>query len=154
MFKHTFRKHDSGAFKRRAKRGTGTLEMLVSFTLLLTTMSVATQTLVRYFRLTKSQEKFCLALDELSNQMDRLTVLPQREAVEAVRQLAPSVFVREHLPGVKLSGELHPMEAGTHLTLRISWNEIDRVHAPVQLSGWLFESSADAEQQNKKAETP
>lgn len=142
------------ASQRHAKHGVGTLEMFVSLSLLITTMSVATQTMVRYFRLTKSQEKYCLALDELSNQMDRLTALPRREVIAAVRQLAPSEFVRGQLPGVKLSGELQPTEAGTHLTLRISWDEIDRVQAPVQLSGWLFESIAESEPRNKKAETP
>jgi hypothetical protein len=154
MINPTLNHPKASVSKRRSKYGAGTLEMLVSLSLLMTTMTVATQTIVRYYHLTKSQEKYCLALDELSNQMDRLTALPQPEVNEAVRQLAPSEFIRDQLPGVKLSGDLQPMEAGTHLTLRIAWNEIDRVRTPVQLSGWLFNSAVDTEPQSKKAQTP
>lgn len=145
--------HDRASM-RYARRGAGTLEMLVSFALLMTAMSIATPMVVRYFRLTKSQVNYRLALDELTNQMDRLTVLPQAELVEAIRQLAPSGFVRERLANVTLSGELQPMESGTHIMLRIWWDEVDRARAPVKLSGWVFDPSADPERQANEGGTP
>jgi hypothetical protein len=124
----------------RFRRGTGTLDLLVSFTLLVTVISVATPLVVRHGRLLRSQRDYRLALDELSNQMDRLTALPLDELPQAVKQLSPSQFVSERLPGTRLSGELQPDESGARITLSLSWNETERFRAPVALAGWVFAS--------------
>jgi hypothetical protein len=122
----------------RCRRGTGSLDLLVSFTLLVTAISVATPLVVRHGRLLRSQRDYRLALDELSNQIDRLTALPLDELTQAVKQLSPSPFVTERLAGARLSGELQPAESGTRITLALSWNETERVRAPVTLAAWVF----------------
>jgi hypothetical protein len=122
----------------RPRLGTSTLDLLVSFTLLLTVVTVATPLIVRHARLLRSQRDYRLALDELSNQMDRLTVLAADELPQAVKQLSPSPFVAERLAGAQISAELLPAESGTRITLKFSWNETDRARAPVTIAGWVF----------------
>jgi hypothetical protein len=136
------------------RRGIGTMDLLVSFTLLVTAMSVATPLVVRHGRLLKSQRNYRVALDELSNQMDRLTALPLSELPQAVRQLAPSTFIAERLPSPKLSGELQPTEFGMRVTLKLSWNETERLRAPVSLAGWVFPSRARNDQSSARPEAP
>lgn len=130
----------SKATRARDRRGTGTLDLLVSFTILVTVISVATPLVVRHERLLKSHRNYRLALDELSNQMDRLTVLPLNELPQAVKQLSPSTFVAERLPGARLGGELQSAEFGTRITLALSWNDTERSRAPVSLAAWVYPS--------------
>ena len=61
--------------------------MIVAFVLLSTVMSVATPLLVRHGRLLIDQRRYRLALDEVSNQLDRLTALSEEEARAALGQL-------------------------------------------------------------------
>ena len=122
------------------RRGTSSLDLLVSFTLLVTVISVSTPLIVRHGRLLKSQRNYRLALDELSNQMDRLTTLSSNDLAQAVKQLSPSTFVTDRLPGAKLGGELQPAESGMRLTLTLSWSETERDRAPVTIAAWIFPS--------------
>lgn len=118
--------------------GVSSLDLLVSFTLLATVITVATPLIVRHGRLLKSQRDYRLALDELSNQLDRVTALPVGELPDAIKQLSPSTFLTERLPGTKLTGTLQPAEFGTRVTLVLSWNETQRYTAPVSLAAWVF----------------
>jgi hypothetical protein len=133
--------------RRGSRRATSSLDLLVSFTLLITVMSVATPMVVRHGRLLRSQRDYRLALDELSNQLERLSALPAGELPTAVAEIAPSSFVAQRLPGAKLSGELEPAELGVRLTLRLSWNDGERHQAPLSLAAWVFPDSSrsDAE---------
>jgi hypothetical protein len=122
----------------KVRRGTSSIDLLVSFTLLMALMTVSTPLAVQHGRLLKSQRNYRLALDELSNQMDRLTALPMDELGRAMEQLSPSQFLAERLSGVKLSGEQQPGEPGTRITLKLSWNDMERHRAPVTLTGWAI----------------
>ena len=103
----------TGLHGRTTAEAQATLDLLVAFTLLVTVISVATPLVVRHGRLLKSHRNYRLALDELSNQLDRLTALPLDELPGAIEQLTPSPFLTERLPGARLSGELQPVESGT-----------------------------------------
>jgi hypothetical protein len=129
------------AHRRPARRyGTGTLDILMSFTLLLTVISVSTPLIVRHGRMLKAQREYRLALDEVTNQLDRLTALPLDELPQAVKQLSPSTFISERLTGAQLKGELEPAEFGTRVTLRLSWHGADHLEAPITLAAWAFPS--------------
>lgn len=121
-----------------SRRGTGSLDLLVSFTLLMTVMTAVTPLVVRYHRTVKSHRDYRLALDELSNQMELLTALPAAELPETIKKLTPSNFIQERLAEPKLSGELLPADAGTRITLRMTWAETERDRAPLALAGWTF----------------
>jgi hypothetical protein len=125
------------AARGRLRGGTGSLDTLVAFTLLVTVLSVATPLVVRHTRLLKSQRDYRLALDELSNQMDRLTALSADELPNALNELTPSSFLAERIPGSRLSGELQAAETGFRLKLRLSWDESQQ-NPPVSLAAWVI----------------
>jgi hypothetical protein len=114
------------------------LDLLVAFTLLVAAIGVATPLVVQHGRLLKSHRNYRLALDELSNHLDRISALPLAELPRAIEQLTPSPFFIERLPGAKLSGELQPAESGTRVTLKLSWREAQRERAPLSMSAWVF----------------
>jgi hypothetical protein len=125
----------------RRRSGTGAIDVFVSLTLLATAMTVATPLIVRHGRLLKSQRNYRLALDELSNQLDRLTALQPGELPSAVQRLSPSAFVAERLPGAKLAGETTPAEVGARVTLELLWNESPGTSASASLAAWVFPST-------------
>jgi hypothetical protein len=138
----------------RHRAGTGSLDLLVSFTLLITAMTVATPLIVRHGRLLKSHRDYRLALDELSNQIDRLTALSPDELAQAAKQVSPSAFIAERLPGARLDCTLEPADVGTHVALTLSWNEAGRVRAPVALAAWVFNSKPAASKESAEAKSP
>lgn len=113
-------------------------DLFVALTLLATVMSVATPLAVRHLRLLKSQRDYRLALDELANQLERLTPLPAPELDRAVAALRPSPFIAERLPGAAIAGMLDDAAPGRRITLRLVWNSPGRHEAPVALAGWSF----------------
>jgi len=117
------------------------LEILVALTLLGGVLTAATPLVVRHGRLLASYREYQLALEELSNQLDRLTALPAAELPQAVEHLTPSTFAAERLPGVELKAELEPAEFGQRLTLRLTWDEPQRRAAPVCLTTWIVPAS-------------
>jgi hypothetical protein len=138
----------------RRRRGTGTFDLLVSFTLLATVMSVATPLVVRHGQILKSHRNYRLALDELSNQMDHLTALSVDDLREAVKGLTPSKFVAARLPGAQLTGELDAAQFGTRITLKLSWDETERRSAPVSLAAWVFTPESQAAKDSPETPTP
>jgi hypothetical protein len=121
--------------------GMGMLDVFVSLTLLVTLISVATPLVVRHAQLLKSHRNYRLALDELSNQLDRLATVPVDRLPTAIDGLAPSEFVAKRLPGARLEGELAAAEIGTRVTLKLSWNEPGRNEHPVSLAAWRMPPS-------------
>ena len=123
---------------RRRNAGASSLEALVAFTLLTTTLSVFVPMVVRHGRLLTSQREYRLALDELSNQLERLTALPRQELAAQLDQLELSEYAAARLHGAALRGELQPADRGERLTLRIVWDESQRTAPPVALAGWVY----------------
>ena len=121
-----------------ARAGTSTLDALVAFTLLVTTLSVATPLAVRHGRLLKSQRDYRLTLDELSNQMERIIATSASDLPAAIQQLAPSEFLIDRIPSAQLSGELQTVDGGMRVVLQLSWNELAGRRTPVSLAGWVF----------------
>lgn len=121
----------------RTRAGLSTLDVLVALTLLTAVLSVSTPLLMRHARLLKSQRDYRLALDELSNQLDRLTAISTRELPDEINKLAPSEFLTERIPGIRLGGELKAAGDVTRVTLRLSWPE-SMHHPPVSLAAWVL----------------
>jgi hypothetical protein len=118
--------------------GTMTVEALVALTLLTTVISVSTPLIVRHGRLLVAQRDYRLALDELSNQLERLTALPPEKLPAALENLRPSPAMAERLHGARLRGQLDAGDGGQRLTLEITWDEPQRTAAPVSLAAWIF----------------
>lgn len=131
-----------GTFRRQTpkcpgRRGITTIEVIVAFTLLSTVLSAAVPLVVRHRQLLADHRSYRLALDELSNQLDRLTMLPEDELQAALEELNPSELTARRLPGAKLSADLEAEDLGQRIAIHISW---DGTHqkAPLTLVGWVF----------------
>ena len=79
-----------------------------------------------------------LALDELSNQLDRLTSLPGDELSLAVKELQLTPFTAERLSDAKLVGEIAPTDVGQRVTLRLTSRDPNGLK--VSMAGWMFHS--------------
>ena len=123
---------------RRSRPAASSIEVLVAFTLLSTALSLMLPLVVRHGRLLESCRHYRLALDELSNELDRLTALPPAEAKSAVAELAPSLFIATNLPGAKLTGELQPVDIGDRLSLQLSWDDMPEHPTSVTMAAWIL----------------
>lgn len=121
----------------RARRGTTLLELLAAFSLLITVLGVSLPLVVRHGRILKSADQYRLALDELSNQLERLRALPADEIEQELEALKPGELTAQRLSGAKLDGALEESDGGNRVRLRIIWDEPQRREAPVELVGWL-----------------
>jgi hypothetical protein len=117
--------------------GTSTLEVIVAFTLLSGVLGALAPLVVKHRRLLTAQRDYRLALDEVSNQLERLTALPEGEISAALQSLKPSEFAVAKLPGAALRGELESIDYGQRLRLELTWDEPQRRGAPVSLAAWI-----------------
>lgn len=129
------------AMKRRA--GASSLECVVAFTLLSSALSFAAPLIVKQRRLVNHQREYRLALDEVTNQLERLTALPSGEVEQAVKQLKLSEFAAMRLPEATLRGELKSVDVGQQVTVSLAWEQ--PTAAPVTLSAWIFADRRAAE---------
>ena len=125
------------------RRGISSVEIIVAFTLLSGVLAASASLMVKHGRQLQAQRHYRLGLDELSNQIERISALPGDERQQAVENLEPSEFAVQHLPGAKLNGELQPADVGQRLVLRLTWDEPQRQEAPLTLAAWIFPDTAD-----------
>lgn len=125
------------------RRGSTIIELVVSFGLLSTLLGVSLPLVVRQNRILASARHYRLALDELSNQVERIVALPPDDVAAAVTDLAPSAFAVKHLAGAKLNGVVAPADLGERVTLSITWDEPGREAAPLSLTAWLSPQSSE-----------
>jgi hypothetical protein len=116
--------------------------VLVAFTLLSTALSLSLPLVIRHGRLLESCRHYRLALDELSNQLDRLTALPEAGARTELKQLKPSSFLAAKLPGAELTGQLQPVDFGSRLTLRLSWRDMPQQPTTVAMAAWILSAAS------------
>lgn len=129
------------AMNRRA--GASSLECVVAFTLLSSALTFAAPLIVKQRRLVNSQREYRLALDEVTNQLERLMTLPSGEVEQAVSQLKLSEFAAMRLPEARLRGELKSVDVGQQVTVSLAWEQ--PTAAPVKLSGWILADRRAAE---------
>lgn len=136
------------------RRGTTTIELLVSFTLLTTALGAALPLVVRHGRILNSARQYRMALDELSNQAERIMALDHDATIKTLDELQPSPFVLEHLPGATLSADLASSDGAERVTLSLSWDEPGRRAAPVSLVAWLPRGDEAATKPAAEEESP
>ena len=121
--------------------GSSSLEAIVSFTLLSAALTFATPLVVQHSRLLKAQRDYRLGLDEVSNQIERLSLLPTDELSGALSQLTPSALISAKLPGAELRGKLDDSDIGRRLMLRLTWPAPQGGPTTVSLSTWVLPAS-------------
>jgi hypothetical protein len=134
------------------RRATTMLETIVAFTLLSSVLSVSLPLAVRHGRLLIDQRNYRIALDELTNQLDRLTALPEDDVPAAVGKLAPSEFAETRLSHIELAGELAPADVGRRVRLRLTWGGLQP--QTVSMTAWITPSLQSPGEQQRSGEPP
>ena len=137
----------SGTTCRLMRCGSITYEVLVAFTLLTTLLSLSLSAMVRHGRLLTSEQNYRLALDEVSNQLDRLTALRGNELSPAVKELQLTPFTAERLADAQLVGEIAPTDIGERVTLRLTSRGPNG--PKVAMAGWVFHPRSPSNGQAK-----
>jgi hypothetical protein len=131
-----------------------TLELLVAFSLLTTVLAVSVPLVVRHSRILMTERHYRLALEELTNQIERLTATSLDQLPAELQRLKPSSFAAERLAGVQLNGQLEPADVGQRLTLSITWDEPQRREAPLKLAAWILPENSGPATSSEEANEP
>ena len=123
-------------FHRRP--GTTLTEFVVACTLLGSLMLYIVPSAIRNGRMQQVIRHDRIAMDEITNQLDRLTRLPWNRIKQEVARLTPSEFAVAGLPNPTLSGTFRDSEEGYRLALEISWNSTGRSVAPLTMATWIY----------------
>ncbi len=123
------------------RRGTTIIEVIVACTLLGSLMLFIVPSAIRNGRLQRMIRQDRIAMDEVTNQLDRLALLPLNQIKQEVARLTPSEFAVAGLPHPTLSGTLQDAEEGYRLALEISWNSPGRSVAPLTMATWIYPTS-------------
>ena len=124
-------------------KGITTVELMVSAIVLLGIMSFVGSLTVRINGVWKDIVQRRVAVCELTNQLEHLTLSDEKKIEQKIDSLQPSVHCRNSLRNAKLSATIRDDQLGKRIVLAINW---DRTHAgkPVELSGWLPNSESEA----------
>ncbi len=117
-------------------------ELIVAASLLIGSMVGVSKLAIasgRTWQLTRYHQ---LALDDLTNQIERLALLPADERRQALEILQPSERVRQVLANATLSSEVVSDALGQRLVLTFTCDESDKI-PPLQLVGWLTTKESD-----------
>lgn len=135
----------AGARHSRRDCGGFTLfETLVAMSILTTMLSIMVPAMMRARRLHSYLWHERAALHELSNHLERLSLLDGDELKAAVKSIQSSPEIRATLKHPDLSAELKADQYGQQLVVSLAWDDPGRRQKPLSLSLWLFpESPAD-----------
>ena len=120
------------------RRGTTITELVVACTLLGSLMLFIVPSAIRIGRLQQAIRHDRIAMDEVTNQLERLTQLPLDQLQQEIDTLTPSEFAVSGLPRPRLSGTLQDSQDGHQLTLEISWDSPGRSVAPLRMATWIY----------------
>jgi hypothetical protein len=93
-------------------------------------------------KLWQDSQHYKLAVDELTNQLELLTLLSETALDEALTNLEVSPAIQATLPNAQLSGRKLDDELGTRVVLEINWDRLGKPE-PLRLVGWLDQSTED-----------
>ena len=79
-----------------------------------------------------------LALDELSNQLERLSELSLAELQAEALELHVSEETAQSLPDAELKALLSNSQGGWRLSLQLRWDEPGRRDNPLTITTWIF----------------
>ena len=123
---------------RRERRGALLVECIVAAGVLTTAVGIVATIIVQQGRLAVATRHERLVLEELSNQLDRLTLLPPDEAAAALEHLAPSPRLVDALDQPRLVGQLRDDADGSRIELGLEWSDGPGRERRRALVGWLI----------------
>jgi hypothetical protein len=117
-------------------------DLVVAAVLTTTLVGTLTTSAIRSIRLMKDTRDQHLALEELSNQLERLTALEDDDRSVALETLVPSDEVKHSLINAKLEAEVIEDKQGKRLLVTLNWDR-DADATPKQLVGWIKVNAED-----------
>ena len=120
------------------RSGTTLTELVVACTLLGSFVAVVVPATVRVGRLQQSLRQERIALDELTNQLDRISLLPIDQISDELETLKASEPTASSLLTPKLSGEMDESQDGYRIVLNITWDGSGRRDAPLAMSTIVY----------------
>ena len=120
------------------RRGATIIEFVVACSLLGSLMLLVIPSAIRIGRMQRMIRHDRIAMDEVTNQLDRLTQLPFSQIEQEIATLTPSEFARAGLPNPRLTGTFRQSAEGYRLSLQISWDSQGRSVAPLSMATWRF----------------
>lgn len=117
------------------------IECMVAAMILVTVISFVASLTFRIGLVWKDTAHHRVAINELSNQLERLTLLSPEEVVAALEELRPTQFASRTLREPELTGQWIEDDWGGRVVLRLNWH---RQHEgkPVEMVAWLATSDA------------
>ena len=125
------------------RAGTTLAEVLVALSILLTLFTVSTVAVVRIARIWRQTSHHELAMDELSNQMERLLATPEDEVTAAIENLKISDSVGRSLPNTTLSAKRIQDDLGERIVMSMNWEQ-PASQPTLQLVAWINAIPASA----------
>ncbi len=120
---------------RRQRSAVTVIEAIVSAGLMLVVMSLVVRMTFSVDRVWRDVGQHRVAMQELSNQLDRLTMLPSDQLASAMKSLEVSEVVKRTLPAANLQSELIRDELGVRIVLRIDWQRPVPAK-PLMMAAW------------------
>jgi hypothetical protein len=119
-------------------------ELIVAAVLLITSLSLLVTLSFRTGKLWQDSRHYTLAVNELTNQLERLTALDADEIDEQLAELRPSPAIQTALPNPRLVGTKLTDEYGSRILLEIEWNRLGNAK-PVTLTAWVVPPTEEGE---------
>ncbi len=112
------------------------LECLVSATLLIAMISVVVPLTVRANRIWQDARCYRLAVNELSNQLEELTLLGDEARAQALKNWKADDQLLQVLPEAQLSGETIDDAQGKRVRVSITWRRAGPA-LPITMMAWV-----------------
>ena len=128
-----------------------TTALLVAAVTLLSVMTFFTTCTFQIRLVWKDIRNQRIAMEELNNQLESITLLHEMEASKTLETLVPSTICKKSLQNPKLTGSLKKDLLGSRVTLQLDW---DKRHSgkPMEVSGWL-QNKPQKENPSSQSET-
>lgn len=111
-------------------------ELIVAGGLLVSAMGLVATCVVAGQRMQRMQREHTLAVDELSNQLERFIALPPSEVESSLQKLAPSDWIVERFPESEITAERYSDEFGDRVELKLQWKRVGNP-PPLVAVAWL-----------------
>jgi Tfp pilus assembly protein PilV len=112
------------------------IELMVAATLIISGLTVVGKLSVASGRMWQQTRHERVAIEELSNQLERLIALSPQQRQAEIADLVPSPHTAEMLPGARLAAETIHDPDGSRLQLQIDWNH-GVLSRSIRLVGWI-----------------
>ena len=112
------------------------LESLVALSLLGVALSVAAQFSVRHNHLLTDLRTHRLAIEQLTDELDRLARLPSDERAAAVEKLNDS--------DSRVTAALQPEATGVRIVVAYEWPAAEHTKPRLSLTGWAYDAQSEA----------